>query len=91
MKTNSKKLLKIYEYLCHLSSSAQGLFLEPGEYRPFRCIDAMRRFIDIVIKLRIIEEENQLRELIELKEKLDKGIVLHDLKEFENFVRELND
>ena len=90
VKTSSERLLQIYEYLCYLSSSAQGLFLEPREYGPLRCIDAMRRFIDLVIKIGIIEEEDQVRELVELKDKLSKGLALYDLVEFEKFVRELN-
>jgi hypothetical protein len=88
----SDKLLQIYEYLTYLSSSAQGLFLEPKEYGPLRCVDAMRRFINVVIGLGIIEGESSVKGLEELKERLEKGVTLlmYSPEKFKEFVTELN-
>jgi hypothetical protein len=84
--------LKIYECLAYLSSSAQGLFVEPKEYGPLRCIDAMRRLIDLLMELKAVEGEEDVKGLKELKEELDKGIVLlmYSAEDFRRFVVDLN-
>ena len=83
---------KILEHLAFLTSSASGLFVEPREYGPLRCIDAMRRFIDLVLSLGVVEDEELVRDLQEMRKELDKGVVLlmYSTEEFTKFVSDIN-
>jgi|GEM_PF-566914 len=88
---NEKILEKIFEFLAYLSSSAQGLFGEPREYGPLRCVDAMRRFIDLIIELKIPLDKDVMNELKELRSWIDKDIhlLMYDPDKFKDFVNKL--
>lgn len=92
--SNEKEELreKILEYLAFLTSSASGLFIEPREYGPLRCIDAMRRFIDLILSLGIVKDEELIKDLQEIRSELDKGVVLlmYSSEEFTRFVSDIN-
>ncbi len=84
---------RILEYLAFLSSSASGLFIEPKEYGPLRCIDAMRRFIDLVLGLEIIKDEELVKDLQKMRKELDRGgvvLLMYSNEEFAKFVSDMN-
>ena len=78
---------KIYEFITFLVSSARGLLEEPQSYGPFRCLDAVTRFIDLIKELGFEDPY-----LDELKEEINKNkiLVLFDEKKFRDFIIELN-
>ncbi|MGC9148829.1 MAG: DUF6092 family protein [Sulfolobales archaeon] len=80
------------EFLAFLSSSSEGLFGEPREYGPLRCVDAMRRFIDILIELNLPLEENLLEELKDLRNWIDRDmhLLMYDPDKFKEFIMRLN-
>ncbi|MEM0050508.1 MAG: DUF6092 family protein [Candidatus Bathyarchaeia archaeon] len=82
----------IYEYLAYLSSSAMGLLGEPVDYGPLRLLDAMRRFIDLIISLNLPIDKETVKDLVDLREKITSGMALRraNTVEFEDFLRKLN-
>lgn len=83
------KLNKTYELIAYLASSARGLLIEPHLYGPFRCLDAISRFIEFLEKTECIELDEFLKAL---KEEVDKGklLVLVDEEKFKKFIIDLN-
>ena len=79
--------LAIYSFIAYLASSARGLLIEPQIYGPFRCLDAISRFIDLLGKLGISSMY-----LNELKEDIDKGkyLLLYDEDKFKEFIKQIN-
>jgi hypothetical protein len=75
-----------------LASSARGLLEEPREYGPLRCLDAMRRLIDLALKINLVEDNTIASYLLELKGKLSKGILLllYNPEEFKKFIVDVN-
>lgn len=87
-----KKTVRVFEILTYLASSARGLLEEPREYGPLRCLDAMRRLIDVVLEIGLIEDEEVAKYLEGLKNKLSQGIVLlmYSAEEFRKFIINVN-
>lgn len=72
----STKTVRVFKLIAYLASSARGLLEEPHEYGPLRCLDAMRRLIDVALKINLVEDSAIASYLLELKGKLSKGILL---------------
>lgn len=87
-----KEVVKLFELLDYLASSARGLFEEPREYGPLRCLDAMKRIIEAALELGLVENAELVGYLKELGERLGKGmlLVLYNVEEFKKFVVEVN-
>lgn len=87
MEENEERRLHVYSFIAYLVSSARGLLVEPQLYGPFRCLDAVSRFIRLLSDLGIRDPH-----LDELKDEVDKGkyLVLIDESEFKNFIIRLN-
>jgi len=87
MSKGVKSNIKIYEYISFLASSARGLLEEPQTYGPFRCLDAITRFIDLIEELGYSDPY-----LKELKRDIEKGKYLGLVSEedFKKFIIELN-
>jgi len=87
MNEKAKPNIKIYEFITFLASSARGLLEEPQSYGPFRCLDAITRFIDLVKELGYSDPY-----LEELKREIEKGkyLVLFNEEDFRKFIVELN-
>ncbi|MCI4457825.1 MAG: hypothetical protein JHC19_07115 [Desulfurococcaceae archaeon] len=90
-KMNVRNIEIILEFLAFLSSSAQGLFGEPHEYGPLRCVDAIRRFIDLIFKLDVPLDEKFIQELKELRSWIDRDmhLLMYDREKFREFVNNL--
>jgi len=82
-----KSNIRIYEFITFLASSARGLFEEPQTYGPFRCLDAITRFINLIEELGYSDPY-----LKELKKDIEKGkyLVLASEEDFKKFIIELN-
>lgn len=87
-----KKAVRVFELLAYLASSARGLLEEPREYGPLRCLDAMRRLIDMVLETGLIEDEEVTKYLEELRSRLSQGIILlmYSAEEFRKFIINVN-
>lgn len=87
MELNEEKKLRIYDFIAYLVSSARGLFVEPQIYGPFRCLDAVSRFIRLLSDFGIVDPY-----LDELRDEVDKNkyLVLIDESKFREFVVYLN-
>lgn len=83
------KLNKTYELIAYLASSARGLLVEPHLYGPFRCLDAISRFIEFLESSGCVELDEFLKEL---KKEIDEGklLVLVDEESFKEFIINLN-
>lgn len=83
------ELSKVYELVAYLASSARGLLVEPQLYGPFRCLDAITRFIEFLEGVGCVEVDDFLKEL---KEEVDRGklLLLTDEEGFKKFIVELN-
>ena len=88
----SAKVVRVFELITYLASSARGLIEEPREYGPLRCLDAIRRFIDLAIETGLVDDSVTVNYLLELKDRLSKGIllVLYNPEEFKKFIIEVN-
>jgi hypothetical protein len=88
----SEKVIHIFELLAYLASSARGLLEEPREYGPLRCLDAMRRLIDVVLEMKLVEDPEVVKYLQELKDRLQRGMItlMYNVEEFKNFIIDLN-
>ncbi|MEM2213289.1 MAG: DUF6092 family protein [Candidatus Nezhaarchaeales archaeon] len=87
MEVDEERRLRIYDFIAYLISSARGLLIEPQVYGPFRCLDAVSRFIHLLSDLEVEDPY-----LAELKDEVDKGkyLVLIDESRFKNFIVHLN-
>jgi hypothetical protein len=87
MELDEEKRARIYDFIAYLVSSARGLLVEPQMYGPFRCLDAVSRFIRLLDDLGIRDAY-----LSELKKEIDecKYLVLTDEEKFREFVVLLN-
>lgn len=90
--SEDKRIIRILELLAYLASSARGLLDEPREYGPLRCLDAMRRLIDVVLDIRLTDDPEIIRYFEELKEEISRGIVtlMYNAEEFKRFVIKVN-
>lgn len=87
MEMNEEKRLRIYDFIAYLVSSARGLLAEPQLYGPFRCLDAVSRFVQLLNDLGVRDPY-----LEKLKEEIDKGkyLILFDESRFKDFIIHLN-
>ncbi|MEM0233584.1 MAG: DUF6092 family protein [Candidatus Nezhaarchaeales archaeon] len=87
MKVDEERKMRIYDFIAYLISSARGLLVEPQVYGPFRCLDAVSRFIHLLSDLGIKDPY-----LDELKDEVDKGkyLLLIDESKFKDFIIHLN-
>jgi len=87
MEVDEEERVRIYEFVAYLVSSARGLLVEPQVYGPFRCLEAVSRFIRLLDHLGIKDAY-----LDELKKKIDEGkyLLLMNEEEFRKFVVRLN-
>jgi hypothetical protein len=88
----STKTVRVFELIAYLASSARGLLEEPREYGSLRCLDAMRRLIDLALKINLVKDSAIASYLLELKGKLSKGILLllYNPEEFKKFIVDVN-
>ncbi|MEM0241046.1 MAG: DUF6092 family protein [Thermosphaera sp.] len=82
-----ERRLRIYDFIAYLISSARGLLVEPQAYGPFRCLDAVSRFINLLSDLGVRDPY-----LDELKNEVDEGkyLLLIDENKFKDFIVSLN-
>ena len=90
--SKSARVIRVFELMAYLASSARGLLEEPREYGPLRCLDAIRRLIDLALETGLVEDSATVNYLLELKDKLSKGIllVLYNPEEFKKFIVDIN-
>ncbi len=79
----------IYELIAFLTSSAEGLLIEPKIYGPLRCLDAASRLIDLMLELGLIGRDDYL---VKLKEEIDRSkfLVLYDEEKFRESIIKIN-
>lgn len=79
--------IKIYEFITFLISSARCLLEEPQLYGPFRCLDAVTRFIKLMESLGYKDPMFE-----ELKKDIENGkyLVLINEERFKDFIIKLN-
>ncbi len=82
-----ERKLRIYDFVAYLISSARGLLVEPQTYGPFRCLDAVSRFIHVLGELGVEDPY-----LDELRDEVERGkyLLLFDENKFKDFVVGLN-
>jgi len=87
VEVDEEKRIRIYDFIAYLVSSARGLLVEPQMYGPFRCLDAVSRFIRLLEDLGIGDAY-----LSELRKEIDeyKYLVLTNEEKFREFVVRLN-
>jgi hypothetical protein len=87
MEVDEEKRVHIYEFVAYLVSSARGLLVEPQIYGPFRCLEAVSRFVRLLEDLGVKDVY-----LSELRKEIDEGkyLVLTSEEGFREFIIRLN-